>query len=400
MKVLVLSNKAPFPANDGSSIAIANLALGLADNGIDLHLLTINTKKHFKADEKIDTFIKEKTHYQSVYKDTNPSIIGAFINLFSRHSYFVSRFYFSAFEQALIQVLKTQTFDIVQLEGVFMASYVPIIKKYSKSKITLRAHNVEHQIWDRLLLQEKSFIKKAYLSLQNKRLKNFELLAFAKCDAIVTITDIDKQTIKRLMPLQKIETCLTGLNLINYVPIFSPIKTNTVFHFASMDWMPNVEAVDWLLKHVWNEVMKEVPEAKLILAGRGMPETIKQKGSTSVTVIEEVESSFDFYNTYDIMLVPLWSGSGLRIKLVEGLAYGKAIITTSIGAEGIPYVANEHVMIADNHTEFKDAIVTLLQDQQRKIALQQAARHLAEEEFNYKNVAEKLSSFYSHLLKS
>jgi glycosyltransferase involved in cell wall biosynthesis len=281
-----------------------------------------------------------------------------------------------------------------------MASYVPIIKKYSKSKITLRAHNVEHQIWDRLLLQEKSFIKKAYLSLQNKRLKSFELKAFAKCDAIVTITDIDKQTIKRLMPLQKIETCLTGLNLINYVPIFSPIKTNTVFHFASMDWMPNVEAVDWLLKHVWNEVIKEVPEAKLILAGRGMPETIKQKGSTSVTVIEEVESSFDFYNTYDIMLVPLWSGSGLRIKLVEGLAYGKAIITTSIGAEGIPYVANEHVMIADNHTEFKDAIVTLLQDQQRKIALQQAARHLAEEEFNYKNVAEKLSSFYAHLLKS
>ena len=162
MKVLVLSNKAPFPSNDGSSIAIANLALGLADNGIDLHLLTINTKKHFKADEKIDTFIKEKTHYQSVYKDTNPSIIGAFINLFSRHSYFVTRFYFSEFEQALIQVLKTKTFDIVQLEGVFMASYVTIIKKYSKSKITLRAHNVEHQIWDRLLLQEKIFIKKVF----------------------------------------------------------------------------------------------------------------------------------------------------------------------------------------------------------------------------------------------
>ena len=68
MKILVLSNKAPFPSNDGSSIAIANLALGFADNGIDLHLLTINTKKHFKADEKIDAFIKEKTHYQSVYK--------------------------------------------------------------------------------------------------------------------------------------------------------------------------------------------------------------------------------------------------------------------------------------------------------------------------------------------
>ena len=92
MKVLVLSNKAPFPANDGSSIAIVNLALGLADNGIDLHLLTINTKKHFKADEKIDAFIKEKTHYQSVYKDTNPSIIGAFLNFLPIQSRNVLRY--------------------------------------------------------------------------------------------------------------------------------------------------------------------------------------------------------------------------------------------------------------------------------------------------------------------
>jgi glycosyltransferase involved in cell wall biosynthesis len=281
-----------------------------------------------------------------------------------------------------------------------MASYIPILKKYSKSKITLRAHNVEHQIWDRLLLQEKSFIKKAYLSLQNKRLKKFELQAFETCDAIITITDIDKQTIKSLLPSQKIETCLTGLNLTDYVPVTLPKKQNTVFHFASMDWMPNVEAVDWLLEKVWNDVLKEIPEAKLMLAGRGMPASLLQKASANITIIDNVPSSSEFYNTYDIMLVPLWSGSGLRIKLVEGLAYGKAIITTSIGAEGIPYVANKHLMIADNHTEFIRAIITLLKNQQTKHALQQEARQLAEKEFNYKNVAEKLSSFYSHLLKS
>ena len=400
MKILVLSNKAPFPANDGSSIAISNLALGLADNGIDLHLLTINTKKHFKADEKIDAFIKEKTHYQSVYKDTNPSIIGAFLNLFSRHSYFVSRFYFSEFESALIQLLKTQSFDIIQLEGVFMASYIAIIKKYSKSKITLRAHNVEHQIWDRLLIQEKSILKRAYLSLQNKRLKKFELQAFDKCDAIVTITDIDKQTIKSLMPSQKIETCLTGLNLTDYSPVTIPQKQNTVFHFASMDWMPNVEAVDWLLEKVWNDVLNEMPEAKLMLAGRGMPASLLQKASANITIIDNVPSSSEFYNTYDIMLVPLWSGSGLRIKLVEGLAYGKAIITTSIGAEGIPYVANKHLMIADSQTEFIRAIITLLKNQQTKQALQQEARHLAEMEFDYKRVAETIIKFYTQLLKA
>lgn len=95
MRILQLCNKAPYPSlNDGSSIAITNLAEGLIDNGAELHLLTINTKKHFKSEVNIPTSFKEKTHYQSVYKNTNTSAWGAFANLFSSQSYFVSRFFF------------------------------------------------------------------------------------------------------------------------------------------------------------------------------------------------------------------------------------------------------------------------------------------------------------------
>jgi len=400
MKILQLCNKAPFPANDGSSIAIANLALGLADNGIALHLLAINTKKHFKADEKIDKLIKEKTHYTSVYKNTDTTLHGAFLNLFSKQSYFVSRFYFKEFELSLIDKLKSQIFDIIQLEGVFMASYMPLIRKYSKAKIVIRAHNIEHQIWERLLLDEKNWLKKKYVSLQNKRLKQFELAAFNNCDAIVPITDIDGKNIKLILPSMQIETCLTGLNLKDYNSVLHPKQPNTVFHFASMDWMPNIEAANWLLENVWKDVIKEIPNAKLVLAGKGIPDSIKQSASISISIIEHVESSVEFYKTFDIMLVPLWSGSGLRIKLVEGLAYGKAIITTSIGAEGIPYVANKHLMIADSSKDFKNAIVTLIKNQSLKLDLQNEARALAEAEFNYKIIAEKLIVFYQRLLKS
>ena len=400
MKVLQLCNKAPFPANDGSSIAIANLALGLADNGIELFVLAINTKKHFKADEKINEVTKEKTHYKSVYKNTNPTVSGAFFNLCSKQSYFVSRFYFEEFELALINTLKSHTFDVIQLEGVFMASYMPTIRKHSKAKIVIRDHNIEHQIWERLLLEEKNWLKKTYVSLQNKRLKQFELAAFNQCDAIVPITDVDHKNLKLLFPNQQIETCLTGLNLDDYKMVLKPLQPNTVFHFASMDWLPNIEAVNWLLEKVWKDVLRELPDAKLILAGRGMPDSIKQHASSAITIMEDVESSVEFYKTFDIMLVPLWSGSGLRIKLVEGLAYGKAIITTSIGAEGIPYVASKHLLIADNSTDFKNAIVSLLKSETAKMELQQAARALAEAEFNYKIIAEKLIGFYQRLLKS
>ena len=92
IKILQICNKAPYPANDGSSIAIYNMANGLCDNGVELHLLTINTKKHFKDDKGVPEDFKLKTHYQSVYHNCNTSLTGAFLNLFSPESYFVSRF--------------------------------------------------------------------------------------------------------------------------------------------------------------------------------------------------------------------------------------------------------------------------------------------------------------------
>jgi glycosyltransferase involved in cell wall biosynthesis len=399
MRILQLCNKAPYPANDGSSIAICTLAEGLADNGVELHLLCINTKKHFKPEENIDTAFKEKTKYQSVFQNTNTSFTGAFKNLFSSDSYFVSRFFFKEFEDQLIKKLESFSFDIIQLEGVFMASYIPTIKRFSKAKIVLRSHNVEHQIWERHLQNEKSSFKKRYLTLQNNRLKAFEINAFKESDAIVTITDEDKKNISLICPEKPVYTCLTGINLNSYVQVNHSKHENTLFHFASMDWMPNIEAVDWFMTLVWEKVVKEKPEAKLVLAGRGMPERLKKLASKNITIIDDVKNSSDFYHTYDIMLVPLWSGSGLRIKLVEGLAYGKAIITTSIGAEGIPYTKNRDFIIADTSEDFARSIIKLLSDDEQKQNLQRAARALAEASFDYKVIATNLISFYKDLIK-
>lgn len=397
MRILQLCNKAPYPANDGSSIAICTLAEGLADNDIELHLLPINTKKHFKPEDNIPSDFKQKTHYTSIYRDTDTSKIGAFTNLFSSQSYFVSRFFFKEYEEILIQKLQNTTFDIVQIEGVFMCTYIPIIKKYSKAKIVLRSHNVEHQIWERHLVNEKNIIKKTYLTLQNNRLKTFEINAFNQVDAIVTITDEDKKTIASICPNKLIYTCLTGINLKNYKTVTNPTHQNTLFHFASMDWLPNIEAVDWLLDTVWQDVLKAKPDAKLVLAGRGMPERFKKTASNNITIIDDVKDSSTFYHSYDIMLVPLWSGSGLRIKLVEGLAYGKAIITTSIGAEGIPYSHNKDMMIADSSKEFAQQIISLLSNDLKKQELQQAARVLAEKTFDYQLIAQQLVVFYKSL---
>ena len=397
MKILQLCNKAPYPSNDGSSIAIYALAEGLSDNDIELHLLPINTKKHFKPEENILADFKQKTNYKSIFKNTDTSAVGAFLNLFSSQSYFVSRFYFKEYEEALIQKLQSISFDIIQIEGVFMCTYIPIIRKYSKAKIVLRSHNVEHQIWERHLDNEKVSLKKTYLKLQNSRLKQFEINAFNQVDAIVTITGEDKKTISSICTKTPLYTCLTGINLNSYQFIETAKQPNTLFHFASMDWMPNIEAMDWFMNKVWHDILKNKPDAQLVLAGRGMPDRFKKLASKNITIIEHVKDSKEFYATYDLMLVPLWSGSGLRIKLVEGLAYGKAIITTSIGAEGIPYSNSKDMIIADTAADFVKAILNVLNNPSLKQDLQKSARNLAESHFDYKVSAKHLIDFYKTL---
>ncbi len=399
MRVLQLCNKAPYPPNDGSSIAIYNMGQGFISNGVELHVLTINTKKHFKKDSDVPQEYRTKANYQSVFENTDVSAFGALKNLFSGESYFVSRFYFSAFENKLIEKLKANTFDVIQLEGLFVATYIPVIKKYSKAKIVLRAHNIEYLIWERHLKNEPSLFKKMYLGLQTRRLKRFELKVLNEIDSIVTITDVDKSVFEKEGFKKPIYTCITGVDVEQYRKKTGTVrKPKTIFHFASMDWMPNIEAVEWFLSNCWKNVLKQVPDAKFVMAGRHMPQKLAKLKLPNVQVVESVKDSKVFYNEHEIMVVPLLSGSGLRIKLIEGLAYGKAIVSTSIGAEGINYTSGKNMLIADTATDFTRAVVELLRDDTKRQTLEQGALNFAEKECDNKKVVAGLVNFYKNVL--
>ncbi len=377
------------------------MATGFLQNGIDLHLVCINTKKHFKDDEKVPTNFKLKSHYQSIFHNTNTIAIGALTNLLSSKSYFVSRFYFKEFEESLITLLQKNTFDVIQLEGVFMGVYLPTIRKYSKAKLVLRAHNVEHFIWNRHVFLESNSLKKAYFKLQNKRLKRFEISVFKNVDAIVTITSVDATAIKKLGCTKPIFTSITGVNIEEYQKEKNIKKRKkTLFYFGSMDWLPNNEAVFWFLNNCWEKVHKAVPEAKFVVAGRGMPASIKKLIAPNLLLVENVPNAFDFYQKHEIMIVPLWSGSGIRIKIIEGMAHGKAIVSTSIGAEGIGYTHNKNILIADTADDFSEAVTGLLLNANKREQLEIEASSFANENFDNTRVVGKLIEFYKSILNA
>lgn len=399
MRILQISNKAPYPPNDGSSIAVYNMAKGFINNGVELHLLTINTLKHYKKENEIPRDFLEQSHYTAIDRDTAVTPMGALMNLFSSESFFVSRFVFKEFEEKIIEKLNANQFDIVHLEGLFVAPYIPVIRKHSNAKITIRTHNVEHLIWDRLIENEKSAVKRKYLSIQNARLKKLELQILNEADGIVTITDYDKKLFEQLGIKTKAIVSPTGILLDRYAINRSLTNTNSVFHLASMDWMPNTEAVDWFLDKVWPKYLKTENNLQFTLAGRFMPDSYLKRNEGNLKVIGSIDDNIQFYNEHEIMMVPLQSGSGMRIKIIEGMAMGKVIVSTSIGAEGIPVTHNENIIIANTPEEFANAIKNLSSNQELKTKIGNNARKFIEDYFENTKLISELLNFYESLAK-
>jgi glycosyltransferase involved in cell wall biosynthesis len=401
LKILQLCNKAPFPANDGSSIAIYNMARGLIQNGVELHLLTINTKKHFKPTENIpDEFLKN-TNYEAVFRNTDTSFSGMLLNLFSNQSYFESRFFFPEFEHRLIEKLNEIQFDVIQLEGLFMCSYISTIRKYSTAKIVLRAHNVEHIIWERHIQSEKNILKRYYLKIQNKRLKKSEIDHFKQVDAVIPITPTDQEWIEKYAAVSRIKTVLTGVDLGDYsLQRATDFEINSIFYFGSMDWIPNQQAVWWFLDNCWTRILESIPECKFVIAGRNIPEEFKRLVEQNIVIQENVEDPIEIYSKYNVMLVPLQSGSGLRIKIVEGLSYGKAIVSTNVGAEGISIESGKNIQIADDLNEFSLQVIQILQNTEKRLCLERNARAFAAENLDNTKITSTLVAFYQNLIQA
>lgn len=399
MNILQVCSKPPFPPKDGGSLAMNILTWGLMEAGNNVKVLAVNTPKHFISDDAIDLNYRQKTRYESVFIDTSIKPLDAFLNLFSSESYNIIRFYSKTFEDKLISILRSEKFDIVHLETLWVAPYVDAIRKHSTAKIILRSQNVEYAIWQRLAANTNNPFKKWYLNLLTSRLKKYEISMVNKYDAIATITEIDLKSVKAdgcRLPLINIPF---GTDLKNYKVDTSTTEFPAVFHIGAMDWRPNAEGIRWIVENVWPKVIEKVPELHLYLAGRNMPQWLLELNAKNVQVLGEVPDSHKFINSKSIMLVPLFSGGGMRVKIIEGMALGKTIISTSIGAEGIDYSEGKDLLIANTESEFVDAIIKCSKNKSFSDQLGINARALIEQKYDNKIICEHLSQFYKELIK-
>jgi len=397
MNILQLCNKVPYPLKDGGSIAILNLARGFAAGGNSVTILAMNTAKHYCKIESIPNDITNSMSIIAVDIDASISKTEALGNLlFSKIPYTASRFISDNYKSKLISLLTNNKYDVIQLEGLYLTSYIETIRKYSDAIISLRAHNIEHEIWQRVANGTKNVFKKIYLRNLVKRIYNYKINILNKYDVLVPITGRDNKIFEKLGNKKPAHVSQTGIFINELVPRPEKIDYPTLFAIGAMDWAPNQEGLIWFVKNVWGQIQQKYPNLLFYVAGRNAPDWFQKvlKETTGLVYLGEVDDAHEFINSKAIMIVPLLSGSGMRIKIVEGMALQKCIVTTSIGTEGITTSNEQNILIADDSKSFANAILSVLENKELFDNLSKNARIFIEENYNNLTISNKLAEFY------
>jgi len=403
MKILFVTNKPPYPLADGGCIATFNFVDGFAKAGHDVHVLSFSTKKHPGRYELLTEQLRAEISFTFVDVDTDISTSSALRNLFfSRKPYNAERFIDDGFEEVLLGLLRHEDFDVVQLEGLYVCPYIATIRRASTALIGYRSHNIESEIWVRSAANERNVAKKHYLKLLAKRIACFERTHLNKYDCLVPITGRDASVYKKLGNKRPVHIAPVGYDIAKWNTSQSVGSFPDLFYLGALDWMPNQEGLLWFLEKVWGKLHEKYPKLKFNVAGRNASDKLETelKKHSGVVYLGEVPVASEFIASQGIMVVPLLSGGGMRVKIIEGMALGKTIVTSSVGAEGIHAVSGENILIADTEENFFAELCSLIENEVffRRIGLH--ARAFVEENYDNAVISGYLLQFYESLLKN
>jgi hypothetical protein len=267
LKILVLLNRIPYPLNDGGAIGAFNFIKGYAEAGCEVTMLAMNTAKHFVPEAKAQDVLGPYGKLHLVSIDNRINAVGALTNLVKGGSYVVERFVSAEYNQELVHLLQQQQFDVVHVDGLPPAAYIETIRQYSAATISMRAHNVEHVIWERIAARENNLLKRWYLSEQAQRLKEFEITALGKCDVVMAISREDEATIQQCSPGAKTIIVPAGMD-ISAEPKNQNFNPLDLFFIGAMDWMPNTQGMEWFVKQVLPILVGLFPRLKVNVAGK------------------------------------------------------------------------------------------------------------------------------------
>ena len=399
MRILYLSTQIPVPANSGYAIRMLSLLRAIAALGHSVDFLSLATDSAYNLQPLFDCCSSVAT---VLHKRDNMSrstgYFGRLVALARGRPYAVDRFTSPEMRERITQILATTKYDCVFGDSIYalvnlMSTDVPVV---------LNCHNVEWVIFQKYAALERNPVKRVYATLEMRRLRNAERRACDRSVIAMTCSENDLRALQALrsdLPIFVVPNCVDTSYARPNMAASNDAYPPTVLFQGVMDWYPNRDAAEFFLSKMLPAIRREIPEIKVIIAGRNPPDEFRRNcvSVPSVEVTGTVPDMRPYLERASIVVVPLRIGSGTRIKILEAAAAGKAVVSTSVGAEGLCFEDQVEIVIADKPEIFAQEVIGLLRNRERRNSIGEAARAKVVGHYGHEAVAKTIQGVMATL---
>lgn len=307
--------------------------------------------------------------------------------------YAVAKYRSPAYKAKLNTLLRERQFELIVCDFLVPAVNLP---NSLPCPAVIFTHNVEAEIWRRHAETKANVPARWLYRLQHKRMLRFEDDTLQRFDGILAVSDADRETFARLYPetaKKPMWVVRTGVDTEYFVPSGKPVTDPHLVFTGSMDWLPNEDAMKYFCSDILPLVRRQEPRVTLSIVGRAPTPAVKAlagDGPGGIVVTGTVDDVRPYMHKAAVYIVPLRIGGGTRLKIFEAMSMGKAVVSTTVGAEGLPVVAGEHALIADAPQAFADAVLTLIRDAAARTKIESAARTLVVQNYDWSAVSGEL----------
>lgn len=396
MRILFLTQICPYPPTSGGAIKTYNILKHLGGrHDVDLLLFVRNEEElasllHLgEYCRRIDSLLMPRSGLLNLKHAAQ--------SLLARRSFIITRDSRSEMRRKVLDYLNPMP-DLVYVDHLQMFQYVP---RGIQCPVLLDEHNVEWRIIERFAQCDASCARRRFASAEWPKLRGFELYACSSADAILTVTEHDRRILcDHGVPEEKLSALPIGVDTGYFMPIRTDPESARILSFGTMSWPPNIDAVEWFCRDIYPHIRRDVPGTRFSIVGACPPASIRDlpERDPSVEVTGYVDDIRAASVGAALFVVPLRIGSGMRVKILDAMAMGLPVLSTSVGCEGISVHPGRDIVIADEPSEFARAAIHLLRNPSEREKIGAAGRRLVEAEYSWPAILARLDSVLSTLV--
>jgi len=399
MRLLVVSLSLPFPPTDGGKIRVLNL-LRQAAGSFDITLVALETEvtdREAVADLSSDSLrvVLVPQNPVRVPSLTARSVLRA---MTARTPLTAAKYDLPELRAAVVSELAGSTYDVVHLEMIHCAHLLPLVRQMSRAAVVLSTQNVDSDVWRRAADHQPTAWRRWAFRWQANVFRAAEERIGSAVNGISVASSRDAELFGKLVASTPIETIDNGVDLDGYTPDSSQEEAATCIYTGSYDWLPNADAVAYFCQAVWSRIRTGLPESRFLAVGKEPTDAMRAfDGIDGIEIVGRVPEIHPYLRRGTVYVVPLRIGGGSRLKILEAMGMGKAIVSTSIGCEGLDVVPGRDLVVADSPYEFAEQVIRLIRDHDARRALGIAARARVEQRYGWVAIGARMNAFYERV---